>query len=114
MYSGIFQLKIKFLFSFQFSFLQWLLVITAATLSGTALVIVLRPAIKNSRYSMILIIGVVAAHFLLACSFMTYFFHVPGGAGQVASPTVQSVVENAVAAVKANATVIAAGPPVAV
>lgn len=81
--------------------------ITAATLSGTALVIVLRPAIRNSRFSLILLVGVVAAHFLLACSFMMYFFHVPGG--QVAS---QTVVEKLVETAKANDTALPAGPPV--
>lgn len=70
--------------------------ITAATLSGTALVMVLRPAIKNSRFSLILVVGVVAAHFLLACSFMMYFFHVPGAVIHARLP--EPVVQHAVAA----------------
>lgn len=89
---------------FQFSFLQWLLVITAATLSGTALVFVLRPAIRNSRLSLILIVGIVAAHFLLACSFMLYFFHVPGGA--VSAATTAPIVVQVATAVNINETVI--------
>lgn len=72
--------------------------ITAATLSGSALVFVLRPAIRNSRLSLILIIGVVAAHFLLASSFMLYFFHVPVRPGALPSVPVAKIVEAVVTA----------------
>lgn len=48
---------------------------------------ILTPALRNSRLSLFLIIGILTAHFLLAAGFMLYFFHVPsgvlgGGAGQ--------------------------------
>lgn len=83
--------------------------ITAATLSGMALVMILRPAIRNSRFSPILIVGVVAAHFLLACSFMLYFFHVPG-ASSAAAVVVEKVVAGHVGS--PNDTAFAAQPPV--
>lgn len=63
--------------SLQISFLQWLLVITAALLSGSVLILILMPALRNSKYSLFLIIGIILAHFLLAAGFMLYFFHVP-------------------------------------
>lgn len=64
-------------FAQQISLLQWLLVITAALLSGSVLIIVLTPALRNSKLSLFLIIGILGAHFLLAAGFMLYFFHVP-------------------------------------
>lgn len=57
--------------------LQWLLVITAALLSGTVLIAVLTPALRNSQFSLFLIIGILGAHVVLAAGFLLYFFHSP-------------------------------------
>lgn len=57
--------------------LQWLLVITAALLSGTVLIAVLTPALRNSQFSLFLIIGILSAHVILAAGFLLYFFHSP-------------------------------------
>ncbi|KAH8341698.1 hypothetical protein KR074_006508 [Drosophila pseudoananassae] len=57
--------------------LQWLLVITAALLSGTVLIAVLTPALRNSQFSLFLIIGILSAHIILAAGFLLYFFHSP-------------------------------------
>ncbi|XP_055843464.1 protein YIPF1 isoform X2 [Episyrphus balteatus] len=59
------------------SILQWLLVLTAALASGSVLIAVLTPALRNSKISLFLMIGILGAHFLLAAGFMLYFFHVP-------------------------------------
>lgn len=59
------------------------MVITAALLSGSVLIAVLTPALRNSKISLFLIIGILGAHFLLAAGFMLCFFHVPSS-GNVA------------------------------
>lgn len=59
------------------SLLQWLLVITAALLSGTVLIAVLTPALRNSQFSLFLIVGILSAHVVLAAGFLLYFFHNP-------------------------------------
>lgn len=58
----------------------------AALSTGTVLIIVLSPALQNSDKSMLLIGGILAAHFLLAAGFMLHFFHVPSGGIAVAVP----------------------------
>lgn len=67
----------------QISLLQWLLVITAALLSGTVLIAVLTPALRNSQFSLFLIIGILSAHVVLAAGFLLYFFHSPETAASV-------------------------------
>lgn len=67
--------------------------ISATFLSGSVLVIVLSPALRVVRGSMMFAIGIVAAHFLLATGFMLYFFHVPD-----AKATVVTVTEKLLAA----------------
>ncbi|XP_054730707.1 protein YIPF1 [Anastrepha obliqua] len=79
-YSLFIYIPVSVLWVIQISLLQWLLVITAALLSGSVLIIVLTPALRNSKLSLFLIIGILGAHFLLAAGFMLYFFHVPGNA----------------------------------
>jgi len=76
-YSLAIYIPVSILWVIQLSFLQWLLVITATFLSGSVLVLVLTPALRVSRISLILAAGIVGAHFLLATGFMLYFFHVP-------------------------------------
>jgi len=76
-YSLAIYIPVSILWVIQLSLLQWLLVITATFLSGSVLVLVLTPALRVSRVSLILAAVIVGAHFLLATGFMLYFFHVP-------------------------------------
>lgn len=88
-YSLAIYIPVSILWVIQLSLLQWLLVISATFLSGSVLVLVLTPALRVSRVSLILAIGIVGAHFLLATGFMLYFFHVPESL--TATDTVKSV-----------------------
>jgi protein YIPF1/2 len=74
-YSLAVYIPVAILWTIQVSFLQWLLVLTAAFLSGSVLINILLPSLKASKYSLFLIIGIGAAHFLLAAGFMLSFFH---------------------------------------
>ncbi|XP_037815304.1 protein YIPF1 [Lucilia sericata] len=78
-YSLAIYIPVSILWVIQLSILQWLLVITAALLSGSVLIAVLTPALRNSKISLFLIIAILGAHFLLAAGFMLCFFHVPSG-----------------------------------
>lgn len=79
-YSLAVYVPVSVLWTIQISFLQWLLVLTAAFLSGSVLINILLPSLKLSKYSFILVIAIASAHFLLAAGFMLYFFHVPASA----------------------------------
>jgi len=76
-YSLAVYVPVSILWTIQISLLQWLLVLTAAFLSGSVLINILMPSLRLSKYSFFLIIGIASAHFLLAAGFMLYFFHVP-------------------------------------
>ncbi|XP_055914160.1 protein YIPF1 [Eupeodes corollae] len=76
-YSLAVYIPVSILWVIQISILQWLLVLTAALASGSVLIAVLTPALRNSKISFFLMIGILGAHFLLAAGFMLYFFHVP-------------------------------------
>ncbi|KAH8415388.1 hypothetical protein KR222_007906, partial [Zaprionus bogoriensis] len=76
-YSLAIYIPVSVLWVINISLLQWLLVITAALLSGTVLIAVLTPALRNSQYSLFLIIGILSAHVVLAAGFLLYFFHSP-------------------------------------
>ncbi|BFG02196.1 protein YIPF1 [Drosophila madeirensis] len=76
-YSLAIYIPVSILWVINISLLQWLLVITAALLSGTVLIAVLTPALRNSQFSLFLIIGILSAHVVLAAGFMLYFFHNP-------------------------------------
>lgn len=76
-YSLAIYIPVSILWVINISLLQWLLVITAALLSGTVLIAVLTPALRNSQYSLFLIIGILSAHVVLAAGFLLYFFHSP-------------------------------------
>ncbi|XP_017095187.2 protein YIPF1 [Drosophila bipectinata] len=76
-YSLAIYIPVSILWVINISVLQWLLVITAALLSGTVLIAVLTPALRNSQFSLFLIIGILSAHFVLAAGFLLYFFHSP-------------------------------------
>lgn len=81
-------IPVSILWTIQFSYLQWALVITAALVSGTSLINALMPSLKLSKYSLFLVIGISSMHFLLAAGFMLKFFH-------VTSPT-HSIIEHVV------------------
>lgn len=70
-------IPVSILWVIQISFLQWILVISAAFVSGSVLILILTPALRVSKISIIIAIGIIAAHFLMATGFMLYFFHVP-------------------------------------
>ncbi|KAH8245230.1 hypothetical protein KR032_006862 [Drosophila birchii] len=76
-YSLAIYIPVSILWVINISVLQWLLVITAALLSGTVLIAVLTPALRNSQFSLFLIIGILGAHVVLAAGFLLYFFHSP-------------------------------------
>lgn len=72
----------------QISLLQWFLVFGAALSTGTVLIIILSPALQNSNKSVVLIAGILAAHFLLAAGFMLHFFHMPASVNTVLNTTI--------------------------
>ncbi|XP_017138627.1 protein YIPF1 [Drosophila miranda] len=87
-YSLAIYIPVSILWVINISLLQWLLVITAALLSGTVLIAVLTPALRNSQFSLFLIIGILSAHIVLAAGFMLYFFHnPPDSPGTMPMPT---------------------------
>ncbi|XP_067637069.1 protein YIPF1 [Eurosta solidaginis] len=108
-YSLFIYIPVSVLWVIQISLLQWLLVITAALLSGSVLIIVLTPALRNSKLSLFLIIGILSAHFLLAAGFMLYFFHVPSNSLSSAPITaaLQAAVTSAAAGVVKHVTPLA-------
>lgn len=95
---------VSILWVIQISVLQWLLVLSAAFLSGSVLVLVLTPALRVSRGSLVFAAGIVAAHFVLAAGFMLYFFHVPEAPLAAANVVANVVVDATAAAAKLNVT----------
>ncbi|XP_050076264.1 protein YIPF1 [Anopheles maculipalpis] len=97
-YSLAIYIPVSVLWTIQVSVFQWLLVITGTFLSGFALLTILMPAIKKSRYSILVVLAVELAHFALAAGFMLFFFHAPDVDAPVEIPphkAVTSVVVNA-------------------
>ncbi|XP_049290468.1 protein YIPF1 [Anopheles funestus] len=76
-YSLAIYIPVSVLWTIQVSLFQWLLVITGAFLSGFALLTILMPAVKKSKYSLFIVLAIELAHFALAAGFMLYFFHAP-------------------------------------
>ncbi|CAO1434472.1 unnamed protein product [Diamesa hyperborea] len=76
-YSLAVYIPVSFLWTIQVSFLQWLLVLTGAFLSGSVLVNALMPSLKLSKFSFFLVIVIFGAHLCLASGFMIFWFHVP-------------------------------------
>lgn len=76
-YSLSIYIPVAVLWTIQVFWLQWLLVIVAAFVSGAVLIFWLLPALKKSKYYLILGGSILAFHFLLAAGFMLYFFHRP-------------------------------------
>lgn len=69
-------------------------------LSGSVLIAVLTPALRNSKISLFLIIAILGAHFLLAAGFMLYFFHVPSSSGSSPAPVDTPAAEKVLNVVK--------------
>lgn len=76
-YSLFIYIPVSILWSIQVGWLQWLLVLIAALLSGSVLLLTLMPPLRLSRHKFLLIIGIISCHLLLAAGFMLFFFHVP-------------------------------------
>ncbi|CAK1542772.1 unnamed protein product [Leptosia nina] len=76
-YSLSIYIPVAILWTIQVSWLQWLLVLLGAFVSGAVLIFWLLPALRKSKYFLILVGCILAFHFLLAAGFMLYFFHVP-------------------------------------
>ncbi|TRY78413.1 hypothetical protein TCAL_07843 [Tigriopus californicus] len=87
-YSMVIYIPVSVLWLIQSSVIQWLLVLLAAGLSGSVLVLTLWPIFKThaSKSCWILVSVVVGLHLLLACGFMLYFFHVPGAVTPSGTP----------------------------
>ncbi|XP_052892171.1 protein YIPF1 [Anopheles moucheti] len=96
-YSLAIYIPVSVLWTIQVSLFQWLLVITGAFLSGFALLTILMPAVKKSKYSLFVVLAIELAHFALAAGFMLYFFHAPDVETPVETPlhkAITSVVVN--------------------
>lgn len=89
-YSLFIYIPVSILWTIHLGWLQWALVMVAATLSGMVLVRMLMPALRLSKYKLFIMAGVLACHFLLAVGFMEYFFHFPEDV-----PVVQATVSSA-------------------
>lgn len=82
-YSLFIYIPVSILWSIQIAWLQWLLVLIAALLSGSVLLTTLMPSLRLSRHKFLLIAGIVFCHLLLAIGFMLFFFHVPKATKEV-------------------------------
>ncbi|XP_055624307.1 protein YIPF1 [Toxorhynchites rutilus septentrionalis] len=82
-YSLAIYIPVSILWTVQVSLFQWLMVATGTFLSGFALLWILMPAIKTSKYHIFITPSIGIAHFLLATGFMLYFFHSPDSSGTV-------------------------------
>lgn len=89
-YSLFIYIPAAIFWSIQISFIQWMVVLIAAFISGSVLLFTLMPALRLSRHKLLLIIGIISCHLLLAAGFMLYFFHAP--ANSSVAPIEQVVV----------------------
>ncbi|XP_076251120.1 protein YIPF1 isoform X2 [Rhynchophorus ferrugineus] len=76
-YSLFIYIPAAILWSIQINLLQWLLVLIAAFISGSVLLLTLLPALRLSKHKFFLAAAIMICHALLAAGFMLYFFHVP-------------------------------------
>lgn len=76
-YSLSIYIPVAIFWTIQVFWLQWLFVLMAAFVSGAVLIFWLLPALKKSKYFLIIGGSILAFHFLLAAGFMLYFFHRP-------------------------------------
>ncbi|CAB3225552.1 unnamed protein product [Arctia plantaginis] len=97
-YSLSIYVPVAVFWTIQVFWLQWLLVLMAAFVSGAVLIFWLLPALKKSKYFLILGGLILACHFLLAAGFMLYFFHRPSTVvDNVIVPIVTTTVKSVVA-----------------
>lgn len=73
-YSMAIYIPVSVLWTIQIALFQWLLVATGTFLSGFALVWILMPAIKTSKYSIFITPTIGLVHFILAAGFMLTYF----------------------------------------
>lgn len=76
-YSLFIYIPVSILWTIQVNWLQWLLVIVGACVSGYVLLLTLMSYLRPSKYKIFLILAIIGCHLLLAAGFMLYFFHVP-------------------------------------
>lgn len=91
-YSLSIYIPVAILWMIQVFWLQWLFVLMAAFVSGAVLIFWLLPALRKSRYFVILVGCILGLHFLLATGFMLYFFHSPGSVVK-AAPLITSTLK---------------------
>ncbi|XP_051165949.1 protein YIPF1 [Leptopilina boulardi] len=75
-YSLSIYVPVAFLWTIQYDWLQWTLVVIATVLSGGVLLRSLLPVI-DGKHKYIYVSVILGLHLLLAAGFMLYFFHVP-------------------------------------
>ncbi|XP_018579071.1 protein YIPF1 [Anoplophora glabripennis] len=85
-YSLFIYIPVSVLWSIQINLLQWLLVLIAAFISGSVLLLTLMPALRLSRHKLLLMLGIISCHLLLAIGFMLYFFHDPNNVISTVAP----------------------------
>lgn len=73
-YSLFIYIPVSILWSIQILYLQWLLGLSSAALSGSVLMLTLLPSLRASKHNLFLILSVISCHLLLATGLMLYFF----------------------------------------
>jgi len=104
-YSLAIYVPVSLLWLIQVSWVQWLLVLAGAGLSGAVLFMTVWPAIRDqaAKSAAIVMCVLLALHLLLACGFMLYFFHHDSVATPVKpTPTPGNITEALVANVAAQ------------
>lgn len=91
-YSLFIYIPVSILWSIQYNFLQWTLVLLATFVSGSVLLLTILPALRLSKHKFSLSIGILCCHLFLAAGFMLYFFHVPSTEAVIVhNPTTEAV-----------------------
>ncbi|CAH1983402.1 unnamed protein product [Acanthoscelides obtectus] len=76
-YSLFIYIPVSVLWTIQIGLLQWSLVILGTFISGSVLFLTVLPALRLSKHKIMLTLGILGCHLLLAAGFMLCFFHVP-------------------------------------
>jgi len=84
-YSMAVYVPVSVLWLIQISAVQWALVLAGAGVSGAVLFVTLKE-VKESKGGGLIMLVLLALHFLLACGFMLYFFHVPPALAKTNTP----------------------------
>nr|XP_023030103.1 protein YIPF1 isoform X2 [Leptinotarsa decemlineata] len=104
-YSLFIYIPVSVLWSIQISLMQWILVLLGTFISGSVLLLTLMPALRLSRHKLLLCLGIIFCHLLLAAGFKLYFFHDPSSK-VVILETTKAVTE----AVHSNLTLVSTKP----